>query len=472
MLLCISPFDHRRDTLISLFPTFHSNDSIAMNTPNSPPRTLWDVIEGADIWSARDHCPGLQDVIPQVIEALQRFEDPERLARWRAGRDRRFNERSPPYSGETPVFPSFEGSPVVDESVRYDEWLLDHQQSMPGKQFRSQSKREKARIIYQSEKEREGRRQTLPFDPSLEYQANAENNVRSRWIEHGIWKEEWGAAWPKWAESFCGWLIPPGGRGPRPSGFWEHEEEPESEPKPEPQPKPATEQLTVTYERDTSASRPYHQFLYQVSKEREWITDEVQYLGSTETVDIQAEAHENIKKIWIEDKIWNPEWGGLPGMKWMHEERPPSPDSIKEQHQLLGQSPDVVGNGERQHGSPSPRGFDSEPRPSVDDDRAGSKLLTRALNEPRGTNPSSAEDQPPITSSGPRRSARIAERLRKAAAASEQSPESKMPACNESGQRNFSPAEAQPSVATRTRPSNARRAGRMRKAAVGRKRWA
>lgn len=51
--------------------------------------------------------------------------------------------------------------------------------------------------------------------------------------------------------------------------------------------KPAT-----TSERDTSATRPYHQFLFQVPKEREWTRDKLQYKRLIGTVDIDAKRQE------------------------------------------------------------------------------------------------------------------------------------------------------------------------------------
>ena len=37
-------------------------------------------------------------------------------------------------------------------------------------------------------------------------------------------------------------------------------------------------------------------------------------------VDIEAMAYEAVKSSWINQKIWNPKWGELPGMTWIHEE--------------------------------------------------------------------------------------------------------------------------------------------------------
>ena len=34
------------------------------------------------------------------------------------------------------------------------------------------------------------------YDPTLSSEQMAENNVRARWVSKGIWKDEWGPAWP------------------------------------------------------------------------------------------------------------------------------------------------------------------------------------------------------------------------------------------------------------------------------------
>lgn len=232
--------------------------------------------------------------------------------------------------------------PPTDEYARHFWQLEARRQSTPSCQFLNQWSREGDELWKQM--------RNLPFDLSLDLQGNAQNNVRSRWVEQGIWKSEWGPAWPKGTKpsDLRTWPLP---KGPVPYGDWGHEEEPEREPTPELElarspednrtslgdflrerlkayakrsatdsKRDITEEPATTSERDTSASRPYRQFLYQVSKECEWIKDELQHQESAESVDIEAKAYENVKKTWIGDEIWNSKWGELPGMTWMHEE--------------------------------------------------------------------------------------------------------------------------------------------------------
>ena len=233
----------------------------------------------------------------------------------------------------------------TDEYARHFWRLEARRQSTPSCQFLNQWSREEK----EHSKPFWKRVRNLPFDPTLDLQANAQNNVRSRWVEQGIWKSEWGPAWPKGTQpsDLRTWPLP---KGPAPYGGWGHEE-PEREPtqelelarSPEDNRMPLgdflrgqlkayakqsmtdskrdiTEEPATVSERDTSASCPYRQFLYQVSKECEWIKDELQHQGSAGSVDTEAKAYENVKKIWIGDQIWNPKWRELPGMTWMHEE--------------------------------------------------------------------------------------------------------------------------------------------------------
>lgn len=272
--------------------------------------------------------------VADVIDALQRLEDdPEQLSLQRA---HRYSDPPPAYpsSGETTQPPS-PAEASVDESAlrgRRNAALL---RSVPYEQFESQMTRERERIIYQLDEARYGRRQTLPVDRTVDLIDNARNNVRARWVEQGIWiwYNEGAPAW-------------------EPDTLrWGHEKETEPqlppEPAPEPEAKPirnifvgwgreetntvteeserasaldVTETPAAISERDTLASRPYHQFLFQVSKEREWIKDELQFKPATGMIDLDAMAYESVKKIWIEDEIWNPTWGELPGMTWTHED--------------------------------------------------------------------------------------------------------------------------------------------------------
>ena len=66
----------------------------------------------------------------------------------------------------------------------------------------------------------------------------------------------------------------------------------------------------VIREREREASRPYHQFVYRISKERARIQEESENGEGADVADINMRAYEN----------WNGRWGIVPGMSWKHEE--------------------------------------------------------------------------------------------------------------------------------------------------------
>lgn len=142
--------------------------------------------------------------------------------------------------------------------------------------------------------------------------SQAKKNVRRRWVEQGIWNGRWDE------DAF---------------GRWKHEEPLESETETETETdsetgskepksinekkKIAWQQMVQNYQRE--ASRPYHQFVYQVSKERERIQGESPDWISTDVMKINTKAYENVKAFWTEQRIWDARWGILPGMAWKHE---------------------------------------------------------------------------------------------------------------------------------------------------------
>ncbi|KAG5790577.1 hypothetical protein H9Q69_010361 [Fusarium xylarioides] len=255
--------------------------------------------------------------------------DPQQLDRAR----RRFSESPPSYrtnlSGTTTRSQS--PNPPSEEQQRREErqvqLRLEHRASLPYHQFEGQVS-EECRCIY-----KEGSRNHSPprgrWLPGPEIGKPAAENVKKRWIEQGIWKDEWND-------------------NNEPDGRWKHEEplefesesETDSEAEPEPvfilglrkpeakprRPKGDVEMRRIAErrpvrEREREASRPYYQFFYQVLKTRERIQDEsrVEGVPTEDSVDINTKAYENVKNTWIKRGIWNRKWGVLPGMSWKHE---------------------------------------------------------------------------------------------------------------------------------------------------------
>lgn len=180
----------------------------------------------------------------------------------------------------------------------------------------------------------------------------AQEKVKKLWVEQGIWNPRW--------NQFA-------------AGKWKHEEplelesesETDSETKssrplfPLHRPRPRrpksdkesrrTQERRIVREREREASRPYYQFVYQISKERERIQDELRAGegAGMSIVDINTTAYENIKNTWTKRGIWNKRWGILPGMSWKHEE-PLEGDTAGG----LAPRPNPVRNGSHEMGAP------------------------------------------------------------------------------------------------------------------------
>lgn len=298
------------------------------------------LINGDGIWQAH-----------RALEALAK--DSKRLDRAR----KRFSRSPPPcrsYNGST--LSQLSNEPKEGQlRLEKRKWQLEveHRASRPFEQFRLQSNEEKVRLIEAAHTPNSG---TPPRTWLASLASLADSHVMERWSEQGIWKYSWGDKMRSDAN--------PGG--------WKHEEPLEPEPKsvtdpeaevnasivfPRPteaereprRPKSGEEvakQQSIR-EREREASRPFHQFVYQMSKEREWIQDVIKCPKSllpsdinTQTVvralerggwpsavqanipdppDINAIAYEMVKNTWIKRKIWNTKWGVMPGMSWKHE---------------------------------------------------------------------------------------------------------------------------------------------------------
>lgn len=211
--------------------------------------------------------------------------------------------------------------------------------SRPLPQFKSQVARECERLIHQLAGKRYGRKQTLPWNCWIDVYANAENNVRSRWVEQGIWGHNWGDAWPDFRSPMklgefmrgegpafgCAYEYIMGKTTPVMT-CWAHEESMLDE-------TPGhdvgcgqwrLQQLKQIFEatpevRDIGASRPKHQFAYQLSKEYEWIKDELDFREPGHHHDVSRLARYSLRENWIQDGIWSSAWGSLPGSEWEHE---------------------------------------------------------------------------------------------------------------------------------------------------------
>lgn len=239
----------------------------------------------------------------------------------------RFSHSPPPYTSDLSGSVTRSASPIPPREERRQQRRMqlagECEASEPQKQFSAQVEEERRRIC-NADPNMSWRESTMV--DLYRFKEEASEKVKKRWVEQGIWNDKWN----KFA-----------------SGRWKHEEplelelESESEsdskarlppplfstsPKPQPKrrpPKSDDEQRRaaerrVILEREREASRPYHQFVYQISKERERI-QEFATDGGADTADINTRAYKNIKRTWTKRGVWDKRWGVLPGMSWKHE---------------------------------------------------------------------------------------------------------------------------------------------------------
>ncbi|KAI9835506.1 MAG: hypothetical protein M1837_003708 [Sclerophora amabilis] len=325
------------------------------------------------------------DGLERAHDALARLEaDPLGLDRARM----RFSQPPPSYrsqpSGTTTLSASPE--PTSDEKRRRElrdlrfyrrKKIMDERAaSFPLQQFKDQREEETKRIFYADP--RSSWMGQIPIQGIEETQAV--ETVKKQWIEQGIWKDKW-----EWDEMADGrfWDVGP----------WKHEEplelESESEtdteaesppptfsisgtPQKSLQPKPRRPksdhekrriaERRVKRETERQASRPYHQFIYQIGKERERIQDKSANGEGADAADINTRAYENVKNTWTTRGMWNERWGLLPGMSWKHEE-PLEEEETDEDPASISTKPSVNGSHvaeqaplRRLFGSPSPVG--------------------------------------------------------------------------------------------------------------------
>ncbi|KAL7619585.1 hypothetical protein AAE478_010126 [Parahypoxylon ruwenzoriense] len=131
----------------------------------------------------------------------------------------------------------------------------------------------------------------------------AVEEVKAQWVDQGIWKKSWNKT----------------DDGPCAGELWKHED-PLSEaptqngPDSRFQPKWQAELI-----REREASRPIHQFFYQVTKQQERLSARDNGDLSVCASDISTQAYEMVRASWIARGIWEDDWGVLPGLTWRHE---------------------------------------------------------------------------------------------------------------------------------------------------------
>lgn len=255
-------------------------------------------------------------------------EDQQRLDN---GLTRFANSPPPPYSApQSHNSTRSQSSDFPSDEQRYREerkWQLvaERNASLPYHQLSAQEKKEVEWLV---EADRNG---SHPRPGRVDFHKLAYDNVKKRWVEQGIWNEKWTST--------------------ASNGVWKHQEpleldselETDDEREPQPRifeafltpipPKSDEEKRRIVEQRSLrlrergasrQASRPFHQFVYQVSNQRGRIQDllgngEARAAAST-NADVNTRAYEMVKSFWVKQKIWDQRWGILPGMSWKHEE--------------------------------------------------------------------------------------------------------------------------------------------------------
>ena len=255
-------------------------------------------------------------------------EDPEQSDQTR---ERRFSESPPSYrsrSGTTtqPDSPVPENDLLTEYNVRKKKLYLHWIASAPRGQLISQRSEELRRIVQSGAFVGVGKR---PFGV-------AEDRVRERWTEQGIWD-------PKWYEA----NLERHGEGvrnvPLLGALWMHQvplsDDSDTDEdsaadfkfgakrkrqKTDEEARQSAERR-ADRQRQRELTRPIHQFNYQVSQERERLVEErTQEASDDDPVkrwppDISTQAYTIVKDRWVSRRIWVDKWGILPGMTWLHE---------------------------------------------------------------------------------------------------------------------------------------------------------
>ena len=233
---------------------------------------------------------------------------------------RRFS-RSPPRVPSVPSTAFEESGPPSPTAQLRDKESKELYKSIASEQFDTQIRDEKGRI-------RVARDKKILEQPNIvDLEEAAEANVKYRWIQQGIWQEQWETHLSK---------------------VWKHEQQDSG---PRMGHKNAVEQRLVTslqrehkrklsdlkkeyYDvvrgavsyQDRQSSRPCYQFVYQLCQEREWIKLGLSSQDQGQQTNLDQIAYETVKSRWIRDGIWDDDWISIPGTSWRHELPRKAPD--------------------------------------------------------------------------------------------------------------------------------------------------
>ncbi|RDW68777.1 uncharacterized protein DSM5745_08537 [Aspergillus mulundensis] len=175
---------------------------------------------------------------------------------------------------------TLQGSPADDEDwqrayciARRSKLIRIHNASRPRDQFDAQTTDPIWRLLY-----------------NVEGKSDQEA-VKDQWLQQGIWEDEWSST---------------GG----PLGAWKHEK-PKSTDRDDGRRRPCGQGTT-------DASRPFFQFMHQLALASE-LHRRMIWANTAPPPDINTDVYRMVRDMWETHRIWNPEWGTLPGLVWTHE---------------------------------------------------------------------------------------------------------------------------------------------------------
>ncbi|KAL8986086.1 MAG: hypothetical protein Q9177_004257 [Variospora cf. flavescens] len=300
----------------------------------------------------------------QILTGL--VDDPDRLDRAR----RRFSASPPSFTSAKGPDSTLTNSPGAEvgphvSGVSQKDILAERRTlSRPRPQFDAQQFAERKRLM---EDDMKGNLH-MPIDMS--YDHHSYEIVKRRWQEQGIWCDGWDCKTgyynfgQKWMHEEP--LPPDSGSDAIAEAEDEHACDLFGVHRP---PKRRGSELTPgqqeTKERNREKSRPIHQFLWQLARERDRISGEptVREVAASADLDINTKAYENVKKWWLACHIWDTKWGILPGMTWKHErplEWPPNDDPDTGSEVVY---PNLVSGNGAEADPISPKSIHSSPEP-------------------------------------------------------------------------------------------------------------
>jgi hypothetical protein len=243
------------------------------------------------------------DAADHALAALA--ENPELLERARARFEPQYYYSLPPGTPTDPACSPDRLSPA-------SELQQENNASLPQNQFNAQVDKEMQRLGDAGH----GLSHEVRLGPQKARRHAAQESVKARWLEQGIWRKEWGGQ---------GRLLGPW-KHEVPDGDWNMPSNPlETQTQ-----GPESDEAACREEHEREASRPYHQFIYHVSKERERILDGMRHPDQDPAApgdvapisapsDISTTAYKRVKAAWVHHTIWDAKWGVLPGNLWKHE---------------------------------------------------------------------------------------------------------------------------------------------------------